>query len=90
MSVDQKKTFYDFHDADVNRYEKQMKEWKQKGFYLLDDGTKSTEFALPKKKKMKADSKPDKNFKLGRLINAKEDAAPKDVEEDVPSIEPQE
>jgi hypothetical protein len=45
---------------------------------------------LPKKKKMKADSKPDKNFKLGRLINPKEDAAPKDIEEDVPSIEPQE
>ena len=34
-----------------NRYEKQLKEFKAKGYYLLEDGTKSTALQIGKKRK---------------------------------------
>jgi hypothetical protein len=47
------------HDADVKRYEKQLDEYKRKGYYLMEGGIKSTDLADPKKRKEKSDSEPD-------------------------------
>ena len=63
MTDDEKKNYNDQHDADKNRYEKQLAEWKAKGYYLLEDGMKSSELVPRFKKKEKAESKPDKNNK---------------------------
>jgi hypothetical protein len=40
------------------RYEKQLKEFKEKGYYTMEGGIKSTDMADPKKKKEKSESKP--------------------------------
>ena len=43
------------------RYEKQLKELKEKGYYTMADGTKSTDFEdAGKKKKAKSETKPGK------------------------------
>ena len=66
MTDDEKKKYNELHDADKNRYEKQLTEWKAKGYYLMEDGMKSSELAPRYKKKEKAESKPDiknKRFK---------------------------
>ena len=55
----QKKKFNELHDADVKRYEKQLDEYKRKGYYLMEGGIKSTDLADPKKRKEKSDSEPD-------------------------------
>ena len=52
-----KKKYNELHDADIIRYEKQLKEWTKKGYYLMEGGIKSTELANPKKKKEKYESK---------------------------------
>lgn len=38
-----KKRFDDLHAADVKRYEKQLKEFKEKGYYMMEGGVKSTD-----------------------------------------------
>ena len=64
LSDSEKKTYNDMHDADVKRYEKQLKEWKEKGYYMMEGGIKSTDAVdSKKKKKEKAESKPDKDKK---------------------------
>ena len=67
MSDDQKKKYNELHNADVIRYEKQLMELKQKGFYLMEGGIKSTELECPRNKKEKSQSKPDRNKKLSRF-----------------------
>ncbi len=42
----------------IFRYEKQLKEFKEKGYYMMEGGIKSTDMADPKKKKEKSESKP--------------------------------
>lgn len=41
-----------------SRHEKQLKEWKEKGYYTMEGGVKSTDMASPKKKKEKSETKP--------------------------------
>jgi len=43
MSDDQKKKFYDLNAQDKLRQEKQLADLKTKGFFVLDDGSKSTD-----------------------------------------------
>jgi urocanate hydratase len=41
----EKEPYNKLAEADKKRYEKQMKEWEDKGYYTLEDGTKSSKFA---------------------------------------------
>ena len=43
MTDDQKKKFYDLNAQDKLRQEKQLADLKTKGFFVLDDGSKSTD-----------------------------------------------
>lgn len=51
MTDADKKKFNDLHDKDVVRYENQKKELKDKGFFILEDGTKSSDHQVQGKKK---------------------------------------
>ena len=50
MSDQEKKPYVEMVKADVARYEKQMKEFKELGYFTLEDGSKSTD---PKKPPLK-------------------------------------
>lgn len=52
-------------------YEKQLKEFKDKGYYLLEDGTKSTDVHVPGKKK-RADKSPAKKTDKRKSAPAKD------------------
>jgi len=45
FSEDEKKKYVDQSVNDKARYERQMQEFKSQGFYINEDGVKSTEFA---------------------------------------------
>ncbi len=58
LTEEQKAPYEKLHLQDVKRYEKQLKEFEEHGYYTLADGTKSTEIHdTGKKRKSKADSK---------------------------------
>jgi len=43
LSTQQKKPYEKLHQEDVERFTRQMKEWKDNGFFTMDDGSKSTD-----------------------------------------------
>lgn len=43
LTEEQKAPFNAKHDADVKRYEGQVKQLKEKGYFIMADGTKSTD-----------------------------------------------
>ena len=47
----EKKKFNDLHEKDQVRYENQKKELKEKGYFILDDGSKSSDHQVQGKKK---------------------------------------
>ena len=47
----EKKKYNDLHDKDVKRYDKQMLELHKKGFFIMDDGSKSSDHQAKIKKK---------------------------------------
>ena len=63
MTEEEKKPYNELHEKDVKRYEfidllkticrheKQLRELKEKGYFLLADGTKSTDVPVPGKKR---------------------------------------
>ena len=51
MSVEEKKPYVDKSEADKVRFNNQTSELKSKGYFTLEDGTKSTDFR-PKEPKM--------------------------------------
>ena len=54
MSDKDKKKYHDMHDKDVKRQEDQLAELSKNGFFMLEDGTKSSDHvAKIKKKKVK-------------------------------------
>jgi hypothetical protein len=52
LTEDEKQPFEDKKEADKVRYDKQMAQIEKKGYYMMDDGKKSSEVA-PKEKKTK-------------------------------------
>lgn len=68
MKDDEKKKFNDLHDKDVKRQEKQLKELKDKGYFILDDGTKSTDHQVSGKKKASKSEKKEKERKRGSAV----------------------
>ena len=48
-----KKKYHELHDKDVIRYEKQVKDLDRNGFFMMDDGSKSSDHKAVIKKKKK-------------------------------------
>ena len=55
MSESVKKKYTDLHDQDQVRYDGQIKELKDNGFFMTEDGKKSTDLPPPKVKMSKKD-----------------------------------
>ena len=55
MSEDDKKKYEDMHTADVTRHETQIKELKENGFFMTEDGKKSSDLPPVKKKATKSE-----------------------------------
>ncbi len=53
MTDKEKKPYEKLHDQDVQRYEKQMKEMNDNGFFVLEDGSKSSEHTAKTKQRRK-------------------------------------
>jgi len=53
MSDKEKDPYVKLHDKDVKRYEKQLEELKDKGYFIMADGTKSSEVEVKKRKSRK-------------------------------------
>ena len=51
LSDSERKKFDELHAKDVIRYENQKKELKEKGYFMLEDGTKSSDHQVQGKKK---------------------------------------
>jgi len=75
LSEKEKKPYEDKHAKDEIRYQKQMDDLMKKGFFLLDDGTKSSDQKAKQKKKRASkikndteseDSKPNKKIKAAK------------------------
>ena len=62
LSDEQKKKYDDMHEADVERYSKQLKSLFEKGYFIMEDGTKSSEVEIAgkKKKATREEQKPKK------------------------------
>lgn len=50
MTDKEKKKYLDMQAKDVSRYEKQMAEMNKKGFFIMEDGSKSTDHTKKAKK----------------------------------------
>ena len=58
MSEESKKRFVTLHEKDQIRFEKQQHEFEKLGYYVLEDGSKSTdEKNAPPKRKLRKASK---------------------------------
>ena len=51
MTDDQKKPFVDLNEKDIKRYDKQLADLEKKGFFMTEDGMKSTDLPVDVKKK---------------------------------------
>lgn len=51
MSEKDRKPYHDQHDKDVKRYEQQLDDLNKKGFFMMPDGTKSSDHTAKIKKK---------------------------------------
>lgn len=51
MSEKDKQPYEKMHQDDVKRFEKETAEFKKKGWFTMQDGTKSTDLEVKKKKK---------------------------------------
>lgn len=54
MTEEEKKPYEKLHEKDVKRYEAQLAELKSKGFFIMADGTKSSDHEVKKKKSRKS------------------------------------
>ena len=50
MTEDEKKPYYEMQEADRRRFNKEMQEFEEKGFFVNSEGVKSTDLALSKPK----------------------------------------
>ena len=53
MSESDKQKFEDLHNKDKERFDNQMKELKENGFYMTEDGKKSSDLPPAKQKATK-------------------------------------
>ena len=51
MSEEQKKPYDDENDKDIKRHEKQLSDLEKKGYFMTEDGVKSTDLPVDPKKK---------------------------------------
>lgn len=67
LTPDEKKKYEDKHDKDVLRYKQQIEDLDKKGFFIMDDGSKSSDHQAKLKKRSKksegTDGKPSKKQK---------------------------
>lgn len=67
LTPDEKKKYEDKHDKDVLRYKGQIQDLDKKGFFIMDDGSKSSDHQAKLKKRSKkgdgADGKATKKQK---------------------------
>ena len=68
MSEEDKKSYVDMNEADRARYDKEKKDVADKGFFMLADGSKSTDAKnIPKRKstnKNKVEKSPEKKMSV--------------------------
>ena len=60
MDEKAKKKYNDLHDKDQERYDRQVQELETKGYFILEDGSKSTDHAQKKFKYPKGTKMPVK------------------------------
>jgi hypothetical protein len=53
LSAAEKKTYDDKHNADAKRYQRQIDDLDKKGFFIMEDGTKSSDHTAKLKKRAK-------------------------------------
>ena len=79
----EKAPFVKQHEDDIKRYDKQVKELETKGFFMMADGTKSSDHELKKKKvkrsgkskseKKRSKKRASKQVKKGKAASGEED-----------------
>ena len=79
LPANEKKKYDDMHDKDVIRYENQLKELEKKGYFTMEDGSKSSDHT-PKVKKQTAKNDP-KDDKVEKIKPKKKKKEEKKVEE---------
>lgn len=60
LNVDDRKVYQDKHDLDAQRYKKECNDLDKNGFFMMSDGTKSSEHKSKLKKRAKKGDKEDK------------------------------
>ena len=74
MSDKEKKKFEALHQKDQERHDKQLAELNEKGYFIMDDGSKSSDHVAKKKKDKKQSSK--KSANSGATDSDADDAKP--------------
>lgn len=78
MTDDQKKPFVELNEKDVKRYDKQLADLEKKGFFMTEDGVKSTDLPVDVKKKWGKDVvQPKRAMSAYNAFQAKEREAAK-------------
>ena len=77
----EKKKYDDKHDQDVVRYKKQIEDLDKKGFFIMDDGSKSSDHqAKLKKRNKKSDGTDGKATKKQKKEKEVKKVVPEDKE----------
>ena len=78
LTPEEKKKYEDKHDADAIRYKRQSDDLDKNGFFLMDDGSKSSDHQAKLKKRGKkseaSDAKAAKKAKKEKAAAAKNNA----------------
>lgn len=81
LSPEEKKKYDDKHDQDVVRYKKQIEDLDKKGFFIMDDGSKSSDHqAKLKKRNKKSDGTDGKATKKQKKEKEAKKVVPEDKE----------
>jgi len=74
LSEAQKAPYFLKHEIDVKRHDKQVKDMKEKGYFLMPDGSKSTDHLIAKKKsaaKSPPEDKKENSDKAEKIVKSK-------------------
>lgn len=88
LSEAEKQPFIDLANKDKERYEKQLKELQTKGYFIMQDGTKSSDVPMTGKKRKIGEEKTAKKATSKNEVKAKGKAkgkAKKDSDEEMDS-----
>lgn len=79
LTPEEKKKYEEKHDEDVVRYKQQIEDLDKKGFFMMSDGTKSSDHQAKLKKRSKkseaSDGKPSKKQKKEKAATEAKKAA---------------